>query len=78
MRIYASDNDPLDFCRQCFPCEAEAFELYGHRGDGPDNRGDGPDNRGNCFEHDAEHPDYDGYAGYRCHACGKRLGEQDN
>ena len=70
MRIYASNNDPLDFCRSCFPSEAEAEQDYA-------NLGDGPDGRGNCFAHDAEHPDYS-CDDYSCTNCGRRLTEVDN
>lgn len=70
-RIYASNNDPIDFCRKCFPVdEAVAVAAYG-------NKGDGPDGRGNCFEHDADHPDYNG-EDYHCVRCQKRLTTKDN
>lgn len=69
-RIYTSANDPLDFCRKCFPDEAEALEKYG-------DVGDGPDGRGNCFAHDAEHPDYGG-EDYHCYECDRRLTNRDN
>jgi len=72
MRIYTSTNDPLDFCKRCFPkTESEAFSVYG-------NLGDGPDNRGNCFDYDADHPNYDDFDDYRCEKCRKRLIEKDN
>ena len=68
MRIYASDNDPIDFCKGCFPSEEEAIEEYG-------NIGNGPDDRGNCFDYDSYHPPYD--AEYCCAGCGKTLGGRD-
>lgn len=69
-RIYASNNDPVDFCRDCFPSEDEAIEEYG-------GKGDGPDGRGNCFGWDAEHPPY-GDEDYRCEQCGSVLTDDDN
>ncbi len=69
-RIYTSCNDPLDFCMKCFPSEAKALERYG-------NVGDGPDGRGNCFDWDADHPDYE-FSGYKCKSCRKLLTEADN
>lgn len=69
-RVYASDNDPLDFCRRCYPLEREAEELYGRCGDGPDGRG-------NCFGFDAEHPPYEG-EDYICQRCGARLRAKDD
>ena len=65
-RIYASDNDPLDFCKSCFPkSEDEAFDEYGHWGHGPDDRG-------SCFAYDASHPPY-GFDPYNCFICGETL-----
>ena len=70
-RIYASNNDPFDFCHNGFPRpEAEAREAYGRMGDGPDGRGD-------CFEYDACHPPYDGDY-YCCAECGMELNEIDD
>lgn len=69
-RIYTSANDPLNFCQGCFPSEQKADEEYGHVGDGPDGRG-------NCFDYDADHPDY-GCEDYRCHKCGRKLKSKDN
>jgi len=69
-RVYSSCSDPHDFCRACFPTEAEAEERYG-------DVGDGPDGRGNCFGWDAEHPPYDG-TGYRCTDCRAELGDDDD
>lgn len=62
MRIYASNNDPIDFCDTCSPNETEALERFGNWGDGPDNRGD-------CFAYDADHPSYDenDYFCFGCH-----------
>lgn len=69
-RVYTSTNDPMDFCRKCFPAEEAAKKMYG-------DLGDGPDGRGNCFGWDAEHPDYQG-EDYRCVICGTRLRSRDN
>lgn len=68
MRIYTGWNDALDFCKSCFPSEAEARKRYNH--------GTGPDGRGNCFGYDDMHPDYDG-EGYRCEKCGKMLTDRN-
>jgi len=71
MRIYTSDNDPLDFCQDCYPeSEESAFDEFG-------NLGDGPDGRGNCFGYDCEHPSYD-CDEYHCHKCGRLLEICDN
>jgi hypothetical protein len=72
-RIYDSANDPLDFCRQCYPAEAVAEKKYGD----VKKTGEGPDGRGNCFGYDAEHPPYEDEE-YDCTKCGCRLGENDN
>jgi len=69
-RIYNSASEPLDFCKECFPPEDEATELYG-------NVGDGPDNRGNCFDYDSDHPMYGGLD-YTCETCGKELTDDEN
>lgn len=73
-RLYASDNDPLDFCQDCWRkfayTEDMAREEWGHRGDGPDGRGD-------CFEWDAEHPNYE-HEDYLCSICGEELTFDDN
>lgn len=69
MRVYASDNDPVDYCMACAPSEAVAQERHG-------NVGDGPDGRGNCFAYEAEHPDYEGDM-YKCAACRRQLNEYD-
>lgn len=70
MRIYASDNEPIDFCRNCFPTEKEAIEEYG-------NIGDGPDDRGNCFAYDSDHPPYQDGVLYICMFCDEVLEEFD-
>jgi len=67
-RIYTSASDPIDFCREHFPTEADALKQYG-------NVGDGPDGRGNCFGYDAEHPEYED--GYQCEVCRKPLTKFD-
>ncbi len=69
-RIYTSQSNPLDFCRDCFPPEAEARALYG-------DLGAGPDGRGNCFGYDDAHPAYAG-ENYRCVTCGRPLGDDDD
>jgi len=70
-RIYTSANDPLDFCKKCFPkTEDAAKEEFG-------DVGDGPDGRGNCFDYDAMHPDYEGND-YKCCECRKELTEEDD
>ena len=71
-RIFTSANEPRDYCSRHFPNERNARKLFG-------DVGDGPDGRGNCFEYDADHPDYeDDQDMYRCVTCGCRLGERDN
>lgn len=69
-RVYTSQSDPVDFCKKCFPDEQEAIEKYG-------DIGNGPDGRGNCFEHNADHPPYEGEE-YDCELCRKRLNKRDN
>lgn len=69
-RIYSSCNDPLDFCLRCWVSEATAKKRYS-------TWGDGPDNRGNCFDYNADHPDYEG-TGYTCTTCGRKLSSKDN
>jgi len=69
-RIYTSANDPLDFCTRHFPGERLARARYG-------SVGDGPDGRGNCFEYNAEHPDYSD-TDYRCETCTCTLSDSDN
>lgn len=69
-RIYTSTSDPIDFCRDCFPGEPEAVELFG-------SVGDGPDGRGNCFDYNADHPPYQG-EGYDCERCRKPLTARDD
>ncbi len=72
-RVFASNNDPLDFCKTCFPDEDEAENAYGD----VNLTGHGPDGRGNCFAYDAEHPPYE-LENYRCLTCRKPLKEEDN
>ncbi|WP_316196675.1 hypothetical protein [Bradyrhizobium sp. SZCCHNS3053] len=69
MRIYTSQNDPIDFCGECAPDSDEAEQLYA-------NLGDGPDGRGNCYGYDDDHPSYEG-EGYRCSKCGVELKDDD-
>ncbi len=69
-RIYNGFNEPLDFCRKCYPTTEERARVkYGD--------GTGPDNRGNCFGYDAEHPDYDG-ENYKCELCKEPLTGRDD
>ncbi len=68
-RIYTSCNDPIDFCQRHFPSLENAKKKY-------NNLGDGPDGRGNCFDYNAEHPDYSN-DNYTCETCGKKLKERD-
>jgi hypothetical protein len=69
-RIYDGNSDPFDFCKRCFPkTEEAARRLYG--------KSEGPDGRGNCFDYNAEHPDY-GDTDYSCDKCGRLLVSQDN
>jgi hypothetical protein len=72
-RIYDSSNDPIDFCREDYPEEADAEEQYGDVA----KTGAGPDGRGNCFSYDAEHPAYEGEC-YHCVTCGKLLDSDDD
>jgi hypothetical protein len=72
-RIYTSASDPLDFCKKCFPKEAEAETTYGLEA-----CGEGPDDRGDCFGYDAEHPEYAEYDDYNCETCGKPLTAKDD
>lgn len=73
-RIYASNNDPYDFCKKHYPkTEDSARQRFA-------NLGDGPDGRGNCFEYDKSgenHPDYSG-EDYKCFDCDKPLTSRDN
>ena len=70
-RVFASNNDPYDYCFNCYPItEAAAHKLHGNAGDGPDGRGD-------CFEYEADHPCYGG-EDYTCHKCKALLTEDDN
>ena len=72
-RIYASDNEPLDFCRVHFPKSYEAAERkYGLAAWGRE----GPDGRGDCFTYDAEHPPYQD-EDYKCETCGCTLTARD-
>jgi hypothetical protein len=73
-RIYDSANNPIDFCRHCFPKdEAAAERQYGDVA----KTGEGPDERGNCFAYEAEHPDYSD-TDYECEKCHKPLKDRDN
>lgn len=70
MRIYTSQSEPLDFCRQCAPTDEAALEDFG-------DLGDGPDGRGNCFSYDEDHPPYE-ETDYTCEICGEKLTAEDN
>jgi hypothetical protein len=63
----------VDFCRKCFPSEAEAEAEYGDES----KTGPGPDDRGNCFEYNSDHPDYEDVE-YRCEKCNRLLHDKDN
>lgn len=63
-RVYTSDNDPIDFCENCFPDRGGARMRFAHLGDGPDGRG-------NCFSYDVEHPPYTDED--RCYDCGRKC-----
>jgi hypothetical protein len=65
MRIYTSDNRPLDFCLACAPTEEDALDDFG-------DVGEGPDGRGNCYAYDADHPPYE-TGDYHCHNCEDKL-----
>ena len=69
-RIYTSASDPIDFCNVHFPAETDAEDKYG-------DIGDGPDDRGNCFDYEADHPDYEG-DDYTCEVCNCKLTEEDD
>ena len=71
-RIYSSCSEPIDFCNDCYPTEDEAQEEYGL-----DVVGEGPDGRGDCFDYDADHPDY-WDTDYTCETCGKALESIDD
>jgi hypothetical protein len=72
-RIYRSDDEPLDFCKRCFPKMDDAEEEYGD----VTKTGEGPDERGNCFAYNSEHPPY-AETDYRCQTCDKPLMERDD
>lgn len=72
-RVFASNNDPLDFCRDCLPTEEEAEEEYGDES----KTGSGPDGRGNCYAYDTDHPPYE-ENDERCVICKRRLTHIDN
>ena len=72
-RIYNSESEPLDFCRDCWQYlddEETAAEEHGGRETGPDGRGD-------CFAFDAEHPPYS-ECDYTCEDCNKLLTDKDD
>jgi hypothetical protein len=72
-RIYASNSDPIDYCRRCFPQDyALGYVLHGLV-----ETGAGPDGRGDCFGYDCDHPEYTD-TDYDCHKCGKRLTSADD
>lgn len=72
-RIYRSDDEPLDFCKNCFPNEADAEEEYGD----VEKWGEGPDKRGNCFGYNSAHPPYV-ETDYRCETCNRLLVARDD
>lgn len=68
-RIITSHGDLLDFCRYCYPSPGGAYTTYAFLGDGHNGRG-------NCYEYDADHPDYVDEV-YRCIHCEAFLTEED-
>lgn len=72
-RICRSDDEPLDFCKSCFPSEEEAEEEYSDVAAW----GEGPDGRGNCFAYNPYHPPYE-ETDYKCLCCDKPLTERDD
>jgi len=70
-RVYDSANEPIDYCRYCFPSERVAEEL--HKFPVLPTANDG---RGCCFSVGCEHPPYDEWD-YECAKCGDALGESD-
>ena len=70
MRVVKSNNEPIDFCKDCRPNKWDAYNEYGH------NQEVGPDGRGNCYAYDAEHQDYT-LDWYKCAICGVLLDETD-
>lgn len=71
-RIYASNADPIDFCKDCFPDEETAEELFGVEEYG---LVVGEDRDG--FGYDCNHPPYDD-TDYECWDCGAFLGPDDD
>jgi hypothetical protein len=69
-RIVASNAEPFDFCRCCFPDPGEAAREFSRREDGPDGRG-------NCYEYNAEHPPYE-TTDYTCEDCNSPLTDEDD
>lgn len=72
-RIYRSDDEPLDFCKRCFPSLDAAEEEYGDE----KKYGEGPDGRGNCFGYGSAHPPYV-ETDYRCVECNHLLVARDD
>lgn len=68
-RLFTSKNEPMDFCRHCWPDLATAERHFATGEEGPDGRGD-------CFDYDTEHPPYDDEI-YTCCACECDLNEDD-
>jgi hypothetical protein len=63
-RIYEGDtNDPLDFCKRCFPKESAAAAIY-----------KGSDE---FYGYDSEHPPYSD-TDYTCQKCNRKLSDKDN
>lgn len=71
-RLTDSNSGPVDFCRDCFPCEGDAAERYQFAVNPNAN-----DGRGDCFEYECDHPDYE-CDDYTCHLCGCELTRRDN
>jgi hypothetical protein len=64
MRLYDTDNNPLDYCRGCFPRTLlDAAELL--------------DEPSSLISHDADHPPYSD-TDYQCEECAQPLTDIDN
>ena len=71
-RIYDSNNDPINYCKKCFPKEGAAENL--HRFEVNEKANDG---RGDCYSYDCVHPPYE-MENYKCHNCRKMLNRVDS
>ena len=71
-RIYDSVDDPYDYCKKCFPSEAEAKKRHDKKG-----HIYGPLSAVINISYDAWHPSYDN-EDCRCHDCEKPLDGSDD